>query len=94
MNKRLGSEGYPKQCVKAQTNLERNIQGCSGIVSRMECGLQAEHCAEGKVTESLRTGVREERGARLGEGSDTLQGRTDDNSEQLSAKFRTAEPFQ
>lgn len=33
-------------------------------------------------------------GHRLRKGSDTLQGRMDDNYVQLSAKFRAVEPFQ
>ena len=59
-------------------------------------GIKAEgwRRAEGKVSKFLGTDVREKGGVHLGEGSDTLQGRMDDNSKQLSAKFRAAGPFQ
>lgn len=46
------------------------------------------------MSKFLGTDVREKGGVHLGEGSDTLQGRMDDNSKQLSAKFRAAGPFQ
>lgn len=66
---------------------------CGGE-SRVGCGPRAEHCAEGHLTQSLCTDGSGEWGICLRKGSDTLQGRMDDNYVQLSAKFRAGEPFQ